>query len=239
MTNAPIVAPMKMATDSVEIDASRETAEDEGADIEITLGVLNAVGENSALTQRSIASELNIALGLANAYLKRCIRKGLIKVKQAPRNRYAYYLTPHGFAEKSRLTSAYLSVSFNFFRHARNQCSTVLKQCADKGWTRIALAGCSDVAEIATLCAREHGIEIVGILNAFPNAANGAPRTEFLGLPVVDNLTGLGNKVKAILVTDIDRPQEVFDRLSESIPSERVLTIALLKVSRQHPNFGD
>jgi len=28
-----------------------------------------------------------------------------MKIKQAPANRYVYYLTPKGFAEKSRLTA--------------------------------------------------------------------------------------------------------------------------------------
>ena len=91
-----------------------------GEEAKITLGLLSAVEANSALTQRSVASDLGIALGLANAYLKRCVRKGLVKVKQVPANRYSYYLTPKGFAEKSRLTAEYLSISFNFFRSARS-----------------------------------------------------------------------------------------------------------------------
>ena len=92
------------------------------AEAEITLGMLNAVEENSVLTQRSLARELGIALGLANAYLKRCVTKGYIKVTHAPAKRYAYYLTPQGFAEKSRLTAQYLAISFDFFRLARSQC---------------------------------------------------------------------------------------------------------------------
>src|SRR5438445_8329748 len=88
------------------------------AEADITLGMLNAVEENSVVTQRSLAKELGIALGLANAYLRRCVSKGLIKVTHAPANRYAYYLTPQGFAEKSRLTAQYLALSFDFFRVA-------------------------------------------------------------------------------------------------------------------------
>ena len=53
----------------------------------ITLGLLDAVGTNSSVTQRLVAGELGIALGLANAYLKRCVRKGLIKVQHVPANR--------------------------------------------------------------------------------------------------------------------------------------------------------
>jgi len=54
---------------------------------DIVLGVLDVVERDPTVTQRSVARELGIALGLANAYLKRCVRKGLIKVGQVPRRR--------------------------------------------------------------------------------------------------------------------------------------------------------
>src|SRR6202047_1963447 len=93
----------------------------------IMLGLLESVQRGDAHSQRRLAAELGIALGLVNAYLKRCIKKGLVKVSEAPARRYAYYLTPHGFAEKSRLTVEYLSWSFSFFRRAREDCATVLR----------------------------------------------------------------------------------------------------------------
>jgi DNA-binding MarR family transcriptional regulator len=93
-----------------------------GEDERIVLNLLNSV-DDGAQSQRRIAEELGIALGLVNAYLKRCIKKGLIKVTQAPARRYAYYLTPKGFAEKSRLTVEYLAASFSFFRQARADCT--------------------------------------------------------------------------------------------------------------------
>ena len=71
----------------------------------IVLSVLTSIERDSTITQRKLANELGIALGLANAYLRRCVRKGLIKMSQVPLNRYAYYLTPQGFSEKSRLTA--------------------------------------------------------------------------------------------------------------------------------------
>src|ERR1700761_9053707 len=88
----------------------------------IVLNLLNSV-EDGASSQRRIADELGIALGLVNAYLKRCVKKGYIKVGQVPARRYAYYLTPKGFTEKSRLTVQYLSDSFSFFRQARADCT--------------------------------------------------------------------------------------------------------------------
>lgn len=196
----------------------------------ITLGLLNAVEANSALTQRTMASELGIALGLANAYLKRCVRKGLIKVQQVPANRYAYYLTPMGFAEKSRLAASYLSISFNFFRGAREQCTAILDHCAAQGWRRIALAGASDLSEIAVLCAQDHAVEIAGIVD------NQINRPTFAGLPVAGRLKDLG-AVSAVMVCDMANQQVIFDSLVKSLARERVLTPPLLGVSRTKPTL--
>jgi ribosomal protein S25 len=84
----------KVKLSSIRASSSRRGINDD----EIVLGVLDAVERNQHITQRVVANELGIALGLANAYLKRCVRKGLVKISEVPRRRYAYYLTPQGFA---------------------------------------------------------------------------------------------------------------------------------------------
>lgn len=204
-------------------------------DADITLGLLNAVDENSAVTQRSMASELGIALGLANTYLKRCVRKGLIKVSQIPPNRYSYYLTPKGFSEKSRLTKEYLSSSFTFFRRARDQCGDALEYCAARGWQRIALAGTSELAEIATLCAAERDIQLTGLIDTAKREKIGKLETEtFAGLQIVsspDEIFGLD----AVIVTDLEAPQATFEALAQVFPAEKVLTPPLLRILRERP----
>ena len=101
----------------------------------IVLGLLTSVDSNGARSQRHIAAELDIALGLVNAYLKRSIKKGLVKVSQAPARRYAYYLTPQGFSEKSRLTVKYLSSSFSLFRKAKEDFAKVLISRTREAWS--------------------------------------------------------------------------------------------------------
>ncbi len=199
---------------------------------EITLGVLSAVENDSRVTQRSLSQELGIALGLTNAYLKRCIKKGYIKIRSAPANRYAYYLTPQGFAEKSRLTSQYLSSSFNFFRGARVQCTDVFEKCLNRGWHTVALAGASDLAEIAALSAREADIRLIGVVD--PNFAGDM----FIGLPVVPRLSAVG-ATDAVVVTDLAGPQSTFNTLSAQIPIERVLWPKLLNISVRPPASGE
>lgn len=211
---------------------TRQTELDRDVDAEITLGILSAVEEDARATQRSLASDLGIALGLTNAYLKKCVKKGLIKVTQAPANRYAYYLTPKGFAEKSRLTAEYLAVSFNFFRAAREQCADVIAGCAARGQRRVLLAGVSDLAEIATLCAADAGIDLVAILDP------ASSESRYAGLDVISALAD-APVFDAVVVTDFRTAQQTFDRLSEEIDPDRVHAPALLKISRARPVLAD
>ncbi|MCC7017233.1 MAG: winged helix-turn-helix transcriptional regulator [Rhodospirillales bacterium] len=187
---------------------------------EITLGVLNAVHEDSAVTQRKVANELGVALGLVNAYLKRCVNKGLIKVRAVPANRYAYYLTPKGFSEKSRLTAEFLGQSFSLFRQARTQYSEIFSDCAARGWQRIALCGVSDLAEIAVLCAQDTGLTLVG-------AVDEAHGPAFLGLPVVKAPHDLP-EADAYVITALKDAQEVHARAQTWTKPERVLAPRLL-----------
>jgi hypothetical protein len=197
----------------------------------ITLGMLNAVAENSVVTQRSLARDLGIALGLANAYLKRCVTKGYIKVTHVPAKRYAYYLTPTGFAEKSRLTAQYLAFSFDFFRLARGQCGALFAECAAQGWTRIALCGAGELAEIAMLCAESHGVQLVGLI------ARG-DETPMGKLPLFTDLDALPQP-DAVVITDQRTPQQAYDRIVAKLPRERVLAPRLLNISRTPPRLAE
>ena len=133
----------------------------------ILLGLLNAVHENEDVSQRSLALELSIALGLTNTYLKRCIKKGLIKVRQAPANRYAYYLTPIGFAEKTRLTAEYFTQSLALFRATRSEAAKIYKDCLSKDWRNIVLIGDGDFAEIFAMSVPE-GVQRLALFSGHP-----------------------------------------------------------------------
>ena len=133
----------------------------------LTLEILEKIEKQDNLTQRHLASSLGVALGLANSYMKRCVHKGLIKVHQAPAHRFLYYLTPKGFAEKSRLTAKYLSTSFDFYRRAGNSLAEAFNLCEIQNKTSVLLCGVSELAEIASLRAYEHEINIVGMFDPY------------------------------------------------------------------------
>jgi DNA-binding MarR family transcriptional regulator len=202
-------------------DATRDSDADQ---TRIVLGLLDQVERDGTQSQRHLASELGIALGLVNAYLKRCIKKGLIKVSAAPARRYAYYLTPQGFVEKSRLTVEYLSYSFGFFRQAKSDYSQLFEVAKQRNLTRVVLAGRSDLAEIASLCAIQSGVEIVAIVDA--TASDG----RFVGHDLAPSFDAVARPFDAVIVTDLMTARETCDAVIAQFGLDRVFIPDLLRV---------
>ena len=202
----------------------RRAGEESAESSRIMLGLLDAVEQDRAQSQRLLASELGIALGMVNAYLKRCVKKGLVKVRGAPARRYAYYLTPQGFAEKSRLTVEYLSYSFSFFRQAKSDCSSLFRSAKAGGINRVVLAGQSDLAEIAALCAMEQGIKIVGVVQG------GAMQRQFIGLPVFEDFDTVEGSFDAVLVTNMTNVRDAWEAAVARFGAERVFVPELLRI---------
>lgn len=195
--------------------------DENGAD-RIVLGLLNSVEADGARSQRRIAAELGVALGLVNAYLKRAVNKGLVKVGQAPARRYAYYLTPQGFSEKSRLTVQYLSDSFSLFRKAKEDYARIFDRARAMGFQRIVLAGRSDLCEIALLCAVDSPISIVAVVD--PDETE--PR--FLGIRVFPSYEAVDVPFDAIVVTHLTRAASAYAQAIEEYGLERVMAPDLL-----------
>jgi DNA-binding MarR family transcriptional regulator len=197
---------------------------------QIITGLLGAIERDGCSSQRDLAQELGIALGLANAFIKKCAKKGLIKIRQAPASRYAYYVTPKGLAEKTRLTAEFLTYSLTYFKRARASVGDTFAAAAnDRRWSSVAIVGAGELAEIAILCALEHRVEVVVVVDK----DLGAQR--FVGKPVVGSIDEIGPRVDGLIVTAMHRSQHTYDRLVERLGPERVLVPSVLDVTTRAP----
>lgn len=194
------------------------------------LSLLDAVERDGGRSQRGLAADLNIAVGLVNAYLARCMRKGLIKAREVPARRYFYYLTPRGFTEKSQLTVQYLRSSFGFFREAKQDCLGLFAAARKQGLTRLVLAGRSELAEIAAICTDDSGVEIVAVVD--PEGGR------FLGRRVHTSFDKIDVAFDAVVVTDLMNGHRTCDLALARYGAARVLVPETLRVrlhSRRSP----
>jgi DNA-binding MarR family transcriptional regulator len=129
------------------------------------LQILDELSNNDALTQRDLSKRMGIALGLVNSYLKNLIAKGYITVKNIPSKRYAYYLTPNGFAEKSRLAYDLLHDYTRIYREAKNNYRQLFFELERSGEKRIVFAGADEVAEFAYITLQDTKLELAGVVD--------------------------------------------------------------------------
>jgi DNA-binding MarR family transcriptional regulator len=130
-----------------------------------SLQILDELSNNDALTQRDLSQRLGIALGLVNSYIKNLVAKGYLTVRNIPSKRYAYYLTPKGFAEKSRLAYDLLQDYTRIYREAKNNYRQLFFELERSGMKRIVFAGADEVAEFAYITLQETKLELTGVVD--------------------------------------------------------------------------
>jgi DNA-binding MarR family transcriptional regulator len=134
--------------------------------------ILDAFDGDRAVTQRSLARDLGIALGLTNLLVKRLVCKGWVRVVHVKSNRVRYLLTAAGIAEKGRMSRAYLENSVEFYKQARDRIQERFSLLAsrpagdgDRQGKRIVFYGAGEVAEIGYICLADRDVELVGVVD--------------------------------------------------------------------------
>ena len=188
---------------------------------EITLELLNAIEKNAHSSQRDLARHTGVALGLVNSYLKRCVKKGWIKITDAPANRYIYFVTPKGFSEKMRLTTRYISDSFSFYRRAASSSDLMLKRFSEEGIRKISLFGVSDLAEIVFLKSMENQVSIELIFDPTGD------HHQFFSVPLLHQWPDLID-FDAVVLTDILQPDKSFNQAALLFDKDRIFVPEIL-----------
>lgn len=187
----------------------------------IELQILQEVETKGEFTQRDLASSLEIALGLSNAYIRRLVEKGYVMVTTMPRKRVVYNLTPKGIVEKGRLTLLYMRDSVDYYRKLRETIGRTLAEMHREGADRLVILGTGEIAEIAYIMVKHQGMRLVAVVEIEPKAEN------FLGLAVKGPADLAGVKYDAILVAqDLAAGADALARVIEErgLPVEKMVT---------------
>jgi DNA-binding MarR family transcriptional regulator len=185
-----------------------------------SLLLLDEISKGVPLSQRDLSKKLDIALGLVNSYIRNLVSKGFITIKAIPAKRYAYYLTPKGFAEKTRLTYHHLQNFTNLYREARRDFKELFSNLYKKGVKSILFAGADEAAEIAYLSLQEFDIGFAGIVDS-----------ELAGKDFFKCRIMPFEKIKEInadyiIISSFLRRDEVYKRLTEEgISPEKIKSI--------------
>src|SRR3989338_5476098 len=185
-----------------------------------TLLLLDEISKGTPQSQRDLSKKLNIALGLVNSYIKNLVSKGYITIRAIPSKRYVYYLTPTGFAEKTRLTYHHLQNFTNLYKEARRDFKELFSRLHKEGVRSVIFAGADESAEIAYLSLQEFDIEFEGIVDNEP-AGRDFFRYRIMPFERVKEINA-----DFVIVSSFLKKDEIYKRLiEEGISPDRIKSI--------------
>jgi DNA-binding MarR family transcriptional regulator len=193
------------------------------------IDLLDAVVDETVISQAALGERLGVAVGLVNFMMRRAIGKGLVEVKKMPARRYAYLLTPRGFAEKARLVADYTNTSLGMFRKVRADFADVFKKYSgsDVASPYFVIVGDLEMAEVALLEALRCEIELAAVVCNKTNRLGIGNVAIFVA---VEALPSYLLECGLFIVADIYQAQQQYDVLVERFGINRVVALESLHV---------
>lgn len=114
--------------------------------------LLDALSRDAGLSQRQVAKETGLSLGMVNLVLRRLVKTGAIKVVSLNGRTARYLLTPAGAAEKTRRAYEYLYRTMDTFRDLCVRIQRLIAELHADGVREFVICGEGEVADIAELC---------------------------------------------------------------------------------------
>jgi DNA-binding MarR family transcriptional regulator len=188
-----------------------------------TLRLLEEIEQNHAPSQRYLAKQLNVSLGLVNSFIRRLAQKGYFKITTIPKNRVKYILTPEGAAQKTKLTYEYIHYSYQFYKDARRKIRHIFQDLVKEGVRTVIFYGIGHFAEIAYISLQETPMEMVAMVDDFKKGER------FMGFNV-DSPRRINFLVyDRIIVTAISSRVVIHDKLhAQGVPADKIVTIDIL-----------
>jgi DNA-binding MarR family transcriptional regulator len=133
--------------------------------------VLRALASGRRVTQRTLSTELGVALGLTNLLIRRLVGKGYVKVSKMGTRHVRYLMTPEGWEALAQATRQSLENTVHLYtetrEHIRRSLSAISERCDSNGGgqKRVVFYGAGDVAEIAYVSLQTTDLTLVGIVD--------------------------------------------------------------------------
>jgi len=182
------------------------------------LNLLQELEKNPIVSQRELSHKFGIALGVTNACLKRMTRRGWIRIVGLNHHRIGYYLTPKGFAEKTRLVLHLFNWTVQHYSTLKEIIGKRLLEMQNEGVERIVFYGISDEMEIAYVTLQGLTVKLVGIVEDEEKIN----KKEVFGFELkgVNQIETL--KPDAVLITSLTGQHEKQEKLRKFVDSQRV-----------------
>lgn len=133
--------------------------------------ILEQIASGQQVSQRSLARQAGVALGLAHGLIHRMVGLGWMRIERGRGNRVRYRITRAGLAERERCSRTVLADHLRYYAQARRRVAERLAALSQgdlfkpRSKKRVVFYGASDLAEIGYVCLQQSDLQLVGVVD--------------------------------------------------------------------------
>jgi DNA-binding MarR family transcriptional regulator len=166
------------------------------------VAILNTISEQENISQRKISNNVDISVGMVNIFLKKLVKKGLIKIKKTSNKKsLKYILTTDGFSERFKYNMYYLKKNLQYFSNAKKTLLYKLTELADSGIREIYIHGTDDWSEIIYLTVKNFNFNLLGFVNGDTKSS----LSEKLDLPILTKQELIKIEKPTVLLANLEK----------------------------------
>ena len=130
-------------------------------DVAILQSIDDTLKDSPQASQRTIAKNANLSVGMMNAVLRRFVERGWIMIKNMNGCKLSYALTPEGLNELYERGRAFASRTFSAVSNYNDILNKTVEKAKENGKIRVVLYGPSNVRFLIVYTCERLGMEFV------------------------------------------------------------------------------
>lgn len=131
------------------------------SDIATLQSISDTLKENPLASQRILAKNAGMSIGLMNAVLKRFVERGWIMLSNVNLKKFSYALTPAGITELTKRSRNFARRTFEIANKYNEKICNVVADAKKSGKSCVVLYGQSYIKFLLVYACQKFGIEFV------------------------------------------------------------------------------
>ena len=130
----------------------------------VTLQIISdTLKEEPKASQRKLAENAGMSLGLMNAVLQRFVERGWIMLSNVNGRKFAYAVTPKGIRELTERGKKFAARTFKIANDYNEVILNIVKKAKSEGKNKVILYGNSYIKFLIVYACQEVGVEFVNV----------------------------------------------------------------------------
>ena len=188
-----------------------------------TLGILQALSEDSTISQWKLGRRAGLSSARINGYLKEMKGRGFLAVNPLNAKSFEYQVTDEGEQKRRELLGEYFAEVVRSYTALKEMVRKRLSELTDRGIENIVLYGAAETGEVVLQAIEPLPLRVIAVVDSDP-AKQGRLFGSYVVLPPS---VLLDINCQAVVISSFGKSDEIYKSLENNIDSNKIPVVRL------------